>query len=89
MTEAEVVELLRSRTGRATRVIATDGEPIEVRDIVQVTASPSVESEYSHYAGRGGIPLTADGGRYFFYSNEIDRVEDVETGEVILTRQYR
>jgi hypothetical protein len=89
MTEAEVVELLRSRNGRLTRVIATDGEPMEVRDIVQVTASPRVETQYSYYVGRGGIPLSADEGRYFFYSNEIDKVEDVETGEVILTRQYR
>lgn len=88
MTEAEVVELLRLRTGRATRVIATDGEPMEVRAIVQVAASSSAEIEYSHYVARGGIPLSADDGRYFFYSNEIDRIEDVETGEVILTRHY-
>ena len=87
MTESEVVELLRSRTGRATRIIATDGEPMEVRDIIKVTASSRAESEYSHHVARAGIPLSADDGRYFIYSTEIDRIEDIETGQVIFTRR--
>ncbi|HET6941363.1 MAG TPA: hypothetical protein VFH89_04285 [Sphingomicrobium sp.] len=81
-----MVEVLLARSGRATRVIATDGEPMEVLEIVRVTASPRIESGYKHYVERGGIALSADHGRYFFYSNEIDRVEDVETGEIVLTR---
>lgn len=86
MTEPEIVELLRSRTGRATRVIATDGEPMEVHEVVGATAPSPLPKEYAHYAEQGGIPLTADRGRYFFYSNEVTSVEDVETGEVIFTR---
>jgi hypothetical protein len=86
MTEAEVVELLQSRSGRPTRVIATDGEPMDVQIVVRAT--PSDSPDYLYWVDRGGIPLSADGGRYYFYSNEIDRIEDVETGEVILKRSY-
>lgn len=86
MTEIEVVEILRSRRGRAMRIIANDGEPMEVRAIVEATASPRAEIEYRHHVEGGGIALSADEGRYFFYSNEIERVEDVETGAVIFRR---
>lgn len=84
MTETEVVELLRSRSGRPTRVISTDGEPMELRIVVE--APHADNPDYFDLAARGGIPLSADTGRYYFYSNEIDRIEDVETGEVILNR---
>ena len=85
MTEAEVVELLLSRRGRRTRVIATDGEPMEVRTVVE--AAHSDNPDFLYWVERGGIPLSADKGLYF-YSNEIERIEDVETGEVLLTRSY-
>ena len=82
--ESEIVDLLLSRSGRPTRVIATDGESMELHTVVQATQSN--ESVYPDLAKRGGIPLSANGARYYFYSNEIDRVEDIETGEVILNR---
>lgn len=74
MTEAEVVDLLRPRSGRARRAIATDGEPMEAQVIVQAAASASADDEYAYYVARVGIPLSADEGRYFLYSNEIHRV---------------
>jgi len=86
MTEAEVVELLLSRSGRPTRVIATDGEPMTMRTVVE--AAHSENPDFLYWVERGGIPLSADAGRYYFYSNEIERIEDAETGEVILRRSY-
>lgn len=86
-TEAQVVELLRSRAGHATRVITVDGEPMVVTEVVRATPPSRPAAEFIHYAESGGIPLSADRGRYFFYSNEIARIEDVESGDLILDRE--
>lgn len=85
INEVEVLQLLQSRTGRATRVVSTDGEPMEVLEVVQV--SHPLNPDYCFYAEQGGIPLSADHGTYFFYTNEVGRIEDAESGEVIFTRQ--
>ena len=59
---------------------------MEVRVVVEATAPSRLADEHISYAQRGGIPLSADKGRYFFYTNEIASIQDVETGEVIFTR---
>ena len=84
MTEAEVVQLLLQRNGRGTRVIAIDGEPMEFRAVDY--GKHSNDPDYTLWADRGGIPISADQGRYYFYSNEVARIEDVETGELLLAR---
>jgi hypothetical protein len=47
---------------------------MEAQVIVQAAASASADDEYAYYVARVGIPLSADEGRYFLYSNEIHRV---------------
>jgi len=59
---------------------------MEVQEVVDATHPAPLPYEYAHYVENGGIPLSADHGRYFFYSSEVGRIEDVETGEVIFTR---
>ena len=85
-TEFEMLDLLVSRNGQVTRVITMDGEPMKVRSVRQVIATPKVAIEFVRYAERGGLPASADDGRYFFYTNEVARIEDVESGEVIFDR---
>ena len=84
-SENEMLELLLSREGRATRVITLDGEPMTVLKVRQEPPSDP-GWEFRYYADRDGIPVSADA-RYYFYTNEISRVEDVETGEVIFDRK--
>ena len=86
MTDADIVELLCSRSGRAARVVTVEGESMEVQNVSQAEEPSNLADELHYYAYRGGLALTADQGRSFFYSNEVARVEDIETGQVLYPR---
>lgn len=82
--EIELVTLLLSRNGRRTCVTTVDGEPMRVRQ-VEITDLPSAV-EWDHYAELGGIGLSADAGKYSFYSTEIGTIEDTDDGAIIYAR---
>lgn len=84
-SESDLVSLLLSRNGSRTCVTTIDGEPMRVRQ-VDVTDLPSA-FEWNHYEELGGIGLSADGGKYSFFSTEIDKIEDVATGAIIYARK--
>ncbi|KQS03329.1 hypothetical protein ASG11_02860 [Sphingomonas sp. Leaf357] len=84
IAQADLVDLLLSRNGSRTCITTVDGEPMKVRE-VEVTDLPTAV-EWDHYAALGGVGLSAEDGKYFFYSTEIDTVEDSDTGRIIFAR---
>lgn len=86
MTECELVELLQSRNGGSTLVTTWDGEPMQVEEVIEAAELFPVPPEFKEFAARGGIPLSADNGRYYFYSTEVDRIEDVASGALLFAR---
>jgi len=84
-SEEQLVDMLLARNGRRTRITTVHDEPMKVMR-VEITDLPSAY-EWDHYAEIGGIGLSADGGKYSFYSTEIDRVEDVASGAIIYARR--
>jgi hypothetical protein len=85
VTESELVDLLQSRNGCPTLITLWDGEPMQIEDISEAELDP-VPLEMASFSETGGIPVSADRGRYFFYSTEIGRVEDVSTGAILFAR---
>jgi hypothetical protein len=83
--EIDLVNLLLSRNGKRTCVTTVDGEPMRVWEI-EITDLPSA-IEWDHYAELGGIRLSADAGKYSFYSTEIGTIEDIESGATIYARR--
>jgi hypothetical protein len=83
--EVDLVDLLLSRNGSRSCVTTVDGEPMRVRQ-VEITDLPSAV-EWDHYAELDGIGLSADDGRYSFYSTEIDTIVDMETGAILFARK--
>jgi hypothetical protein len=84
-SETDLVDLLLSRNGNRTCVTTVDGEPMRVRQ-VEITDLPSA-IEWDHYADLGGIGLSADNGKYSFFSTEIDTIEDIASGAIIYARK--
>jgi hypothetical protein len=83
-SEADLVRLLLSRNGNWTRVTTVDGEPMRMKDVVITDLHSAIE--WDHYADLGGIGLSADDGKYSFYSTEIARIEDMASGTIIYAR---
>jgi hypothetical protein len=84
-SEIDLVNLLLSRNGSRTCVTTVDGEPMRVRQ-VEVTDLPSA-IEWDRYAELGGIGLSADNGKYSFFSTEIGKIEDAASGAIIYARK--
>ena len=84
-SETDLVSLLLSRNGSRTCVTTVDGEPMRVRQ-VEITDLPFA-AEWDHHAELGGIGLSADGGKYYFFSTEIATIEDVASGAIVYARK--
>jgi hypothetical protein len=82
--EADLVRMLLSRNGSRTCITTVDGEPMRVRR-VEIADLPSAV-EWDHYATVGGVGLSADAGKYSFFSTEIGTVEDSDSGAIIYAR---
>jgi hypothetical protein len=86
MTEREIVGLLQSRNGDATLVTAWDEEPMQIQEVIEAAEPSPLPPEWEHFSAKGGVPLSADNGRYFFYSTEIVRIEDIASGALLFVR---
>ena len=84
-SETDLVSVLLSRNGSRTCVTTVDGEPMRVRQVEITDFSSAID--WDHYAELGGIGLSADGGKYSFFSTEIGKVEDVASGAIIYDRK--
>ena len=84
-SETDIVSLLLSRNGNRTCVTTIDGEPMRVSQ-VEIADLPSA-IEWNHYAELGGVGLSADGGKYSFFSTEIATIQDVASGAIIYARK--
>ena len=82
--EIALVDMLLARNGSKTGIVLADGESMKVSKIERAELHAAIEWE--QYAQLGGVGLSADSGRYFFYSTEIATIEDSVSGVNIFSR---
>ena len=58
---------------------------MQVSEVEIADLHPAIE--WNHYAELGGIGLSADVGKYSFFSTEIATIEDVASGSIIYARK--
>lgn len=82
--DIDLIDLMLSRNGRRTCITTVDGEAMRIRQI-EIGDLPS-SVEWDHYVELGGIGLSADAGKYSFFSTEVGTIGDTDSGAIIYAR---